>query len=66
VRAAEIAIPKFCIHEHHQKTLLPEYAELCVYNYQPIKGRYTVPELPGIGQDFTEKVYQNSDRILVK
>jgi mandelate racemase len=63
---AEIAIPNFCIHEHHQKTLLPEYAELCVHNYQPIKGRYTVPELPGIGQDFTEKVYQNSDRILVK
>ena len=63
---AETAIPNFCIHEHHQKTLLPEYAELCVYNYQPVKGRYTVPELPGIGQDFTEKVYENSDRFLVK
>jgi mandelate racemase len=63
---AEIAIPNFCIHEHHQKTLLPEYAELCVHNYQPVKGRYTVPELPGIGQDLTEKVYENSDRILVK
>ena len=63
---AEISIPNFCIHEHHQKTLLPEYAELCVHNYQPVHGRYTVPELPGIGQDFTEKVYENSDRILVK
>ncbi len=63
---AEIAIPNFCIHEHHQKTLSPEYAELCVHNYQPVNGRYIVPELPGIGQDFTEKVYENSDRILIK
>ncbi len=63
---AETAIPNFCIHEHHQKTLLPEYAELCVHNYQPINGRYVVPELPGIGQDIKEKVYKNSDRILIQ
>lgn len=63
---AETAIPNFCIHEHHQKTLLPEYAELCVHNYQPVRGRYVVPELPGIGQDFTEKVYKDSDRMLIK
>ena len=46
---AEIAIPNFCIHEHHQKMLLPEYIELCVHNYPPEKGRYCVPELPGLG-----------------
>ncbi|GHS98498.1 racemase [Synergistales bacterium] len=63
---AETAIPNFCIHEHHQKALLPEYIELCVHNYQPVKGRYTAPNLPGLGQDFTEKVYNDSDRILVK
>ena len=63
---AETAIPNFCIHEHHQKTLLQEYAELCIHNYQPVNGRYTVPELPGIGQDLTEKVYENSDRIVIK
>lgn len=62
----ETAIPNFCIHEHHQKTLLPEYQELCLYNYQPQHGRYTVPELPGIGQDITEKVQQNADYIVVK
>ena len=63
---AETAIANFCIHEHHQKTLLPEYEELCVYNYQPEKGRYKAPELPGIGQDITEVVYRDSDRITVK
>ncbi|MDR3348506.1 MAG: mandelate racemase/muconate lactonizing enzyme family protein [Acidaminococcales bacterium] len=63
---AETAIPNFCIHEHHQKTLLPEYAELCEYNYQPAKGRYTAPELPGLGQEITAKVYEKSDRLLIK
>lgn len=63
---AEIAIPNFCIHEHHQKTLLPEYEELCVHNYQPVKGRYKVPELPGIGQDITEKLYQISDYVSIE
>jgi mandelate racemase len=63
---AEIAIPNFCIHEHHEKMLLSEYIELSVHNYQPVNGRYTVPELPGIGQDITETVYLHSDRVVVK
>jgi mandelate racemase len=63
---AEIAIPNFCIHEHHQKALLPEYIELCVNCYEPVAGRYTVPELPGLGQDITDKVYKNSDRIVIR
>ena len=63
---AEASIPNFCIHEHHQKVLLPEYQELCKYNYQPVHGAYTVPELPGIGQDITEEVYKQSDYVLVQ
>lgn len=63
---AEAAIPNFTIHEHHQKTLLPEYQELVTIDYQPKDGCYTVPELPGIGQDITEEVYKQSDYILVK
>ena len=63
---AEAAIPNFCIHEHHQKTLLPEYQELVVYDYQPQDGYYTVPELPGIGQEITDEVYKQSDYVVVK
>jgi mandelate racemase len=63
---AETAIPNFCIHEHHQKALLPEYIELCEHDYRPDKGRYTAPELPGLGQDITRKVYNHSDRVVVK
>lgn len=62
----ETAIPNFCIHEHHQKALMPEYIELCKYNYQPVKGRYKVPELPGLGQELTEKAYNNADKIIIK
>jgi galactonate dehydratase len=62
----ETAIPNFCIHEHHQKALMPAYIELCEYDYQPIKGRYKVPELPGLGQELTKKAYENADRIIVK
>ena len=63
---AEAAIPNFVIHEHHQKTLLPEYRELVVHNYQPKEGYYEVPELPGLGQEITDEVYKQSDYILVK
>lgn len=63
---AETAIPNFVIHEHHQKTLLPEYQELVKYDYQPKDGYYTVSELPGIGQDITDEVYKQSDYVVVK
>ena len=62
----EASIPNFCIHEHHQKALMPEYIELCTQNYQPVNGRMPVPELPGIGQDLTEKAYQNSDIFVIE
>lgn len=62
----ETAIPNFCIHEHHQKALMPEYIELCAYNYQPVNGRFYVPELPGLGQDLSEKAYSNADIYVVE
>lgn len=62
----EAAIPNFCIHEHHQKALMPEYIQLCTENYQPVNGMMPVPELPGIGQDLTETAYKNSDLIVVE
>lgn len=62
----ETAIPNFCIHEHHQKALMPQYIELCAYNYQPVNGRFHVPELPGIGQDLTDIAYNNSDIYVVE
>jgi len=45
---------------------MPEYIELCTQNYQPVNGRMPVPELPGIGQDLTEKAYANSDICVIE
>ncbi len=63
---AEAAVPNFVIHEHHQKTLLSEYRELVVHDYQPRDGYYEVPELPGIGQEITDEVYKQSDYFVVE
>ena len=56
----ESSIPNFLIHEHHQRALGRESRESCLYDYQPINGRYSVPNLPGIGQEPTEEAMQNA------
>jgi len=56
----ETAIPNFIIHEHHINALNPSYKEICKYDYQPVKGRYQVPELPGIGQELSEKALEKA------
>jgi mandelate racemase len=62
----EAAIPNFLIHEHHQKLLMPAYKELTVHDYQPVDGYFSVPELPGIGQELSKAAYERSDRHVVE
>jgi galactonate dehydratase len=62
----ETAIPNFLIHEHHRIQLMPGNVELCEYDYQPINGKYAVPELPGIGQELTKKAYELADKVIIK
>lgn len=50
----EAAIPNFCIHEHHFRSTQKDIAVLGKYDYQPESGYYTVPSLPGIGQEISE------------
>ncbi len=56
----EAAIPNFLIHEHHQRALGKESRESCIHDYQPVNGRYSVPDLPGIGQEPTEEAMENA------
>ncbi len=51
----EAAIPNFIIHEHHTVDTLKDVADLCIYDYQPVDGYYSIPELPGIGNELSEK-----------
>lgn len=52
----ETAIPNFIIHEHHGLALKKRIIELCKYDYQPENGYFTVPELPGLGQELNDDV----------
>ncbi len=57
----EAAIPNFLIHEHHQRALNPASRATCKYDWQPVKGRYKVPDLPGLGQEPTEETIARCD-----
>lgn len=51
----EAVIPNFLIHELHAGALKKDMRDLCVHDYMPKDGFYEVPDLPGIGQELTEK-----------
>ena len=52
----ETAIPNFLIHEHHSYALKQCIRELCTQDYQPVRGQYQAPELPGLGQELNDEV----------
>ena len=56
----EAAIPNFCIHEHHLVNLHQYNKDLCVHDYQPEDGFFSVPELPGIGNEYSEKAFKDA------
>ncbi|MHB8072474.1 mandelate racemase/muconate lactonizing enzyme family protein [Desulfosporosinus fructosivorans] len=62
----ETTLPNFLIHEHHVINMAPYITELGVYDYQPVNGYYTVPEVPGIGQELSQKALDNADIVTVK
>lgn len=50
----ECVIPNFVIHEHHRNCLYEANRRLGLYDYQPVNGRFKVPELPGLGNEHSE------------
>ncbi len=61
----EAVIPNFVIHEHHRVNLCDYNKELCIYDYQPVDGKYKVPELPGIGNEFSEYALTHCTKVTV-
>ena len=57
----EAAIPNFIIHEHHIANTTAGTIAECVYDYQPEKGYFSVPELPGIGQDISDYAIRHAE-----
>ena len=47
----EAVIPNFIIHELHAVALQKDVIAMCKYDYVPKDGYFTIPDLPGIGQE---------------
>ena len=62
----EAVIPNFVIHEHHTNNLKQYNKDLCTVDFQPVKGKFKVPEGPGLGCEFTDKVLKTENKIIVK
>lgn len=56
----EAAIPNFIIHEHHVYNRFDYNKRLCKYDYQPENGYISIPERPGIGNEFSGFVFENA------
>ena len=52
----EAVIPNFLIHEQNTVARKKAMTDMCVYDYQPVAGRFSVPDLPGLGQAFRDDV----------
>lgn len=62
----EAVIPNYLIHEHHQAALLPENIRTGIYDYQPVNGYFTVPDLPGVGQELSQEAMDTAVKVTVK
>ncbi|MHD0317613.1 mandelate racemase/muconate lactonizing enzyme family protein [Fusobacterium sp. THCT1E2] len=62
----ECVIPNFVIHEHHAVNLTPYNKSYCIYDYQPVNGKYKVPELPGLGNELSESAINNSIKVTIE
>ena len=62
----ECVIPNFVIHEHHAVNLTPYNQSYCIYDYQPVNGKYKVPELPGLGNELSESAMNNSIKVTIE
>lgn len=62
----EAVIPNFVIHELHASALIQDNIDLCKYDYVAKDGYFTIPELPGIGQELTEEAIKNSEVVTIK
>ncbi len=62
----EASIPNFIIHEHHIANTTSGTIAECVYDYQPENGYFSVPDLPGIGQDISKYAIDHAEIVSFK
>ena len=62
----EATIPNFVIHEEHNANLTSGFIKAGKYYHCPKDGFYTVPELPGIGQEMSDEYCANAKKVVIK
>ena len=62
----EAVIPNFVIHEHHVFNLHDYNRELCTVDFQPVNGRFKVPEEPGLGAEISPWAIEHSIKYVVE
>ena len=62
----EATIPNFVIHEEHNANLTSAFVKGGKYYYAPVNGAYTVPELPGIGQEMSESYIASAKKAVIQ
>jgi galactonate dehydratase len=62
----EAAIPNFQIHEQHIIAIQKGNRELCIPDYQPERGRFSIPDAPGLGIELNMPVISKTPCVMVK
>jgi galactonate dehydratase len=62
----EAVIPNFQIHEHHVIAIQNGNRELCTPDYQPVHGRYSIPDAPGLGVELNKTIFSKAPCVIVK
>lgn len=62
----EAVIPGFIIHEYNVNTSMPKMTGLTKYQYEPENGYFTVPDLPGIGNEIADSTFTNSEVVTIQ
>lgn len=60
----ETAIPNFQIHEHHVNATCMANRRICQQDLQPVNGRLTAPDEPGLGLDLDEDYVRKNSTVL--
>lgn len=61
----EATLPNFVIHEYNVNTSMPKMLKLTKYTYEPVDGKMTVPDLPGIGNEISDYAFSHSQVISI-
>ena len=62
----ESVIPNFVIHEHHVFNRYDYNRRLCKFDYQPVDGKFEVPNLPGNGNEYSEYALTHCEKFTIE